>query len=819
MRFIPAMLLATFAMVSQAQFSFSQAPMSKGHWSYKNAKPEIVSFDYGTKLDAGDIDRLSGIDSLVQIYMGFSGVSSEYVTIEGDLLGLGQLKQLEVVCLNKDGIVDHDLKFVASLPKIRELEFMAVNGEGGCTDDCAKFLSKATSLRQLRIHHGRFTDKFVELITKGIPNLEILMLDSPELTDESLRLLAERCKNLRTISIHSDHFTAEGIRSLNVLPKLKNCGVTSPRLGKQISAISPTLLAEDRLWSLDSAAPSELKSSQLTLRGELSESAGVEGSSVVFDGDSVLEVNDSPHLTNDQNGFTLIAWVNPYVLSGDQQMIVAKNRYSLNERQWGVMIDKDNRFRLYVWQGRWVTVECDTKPKPGHWHQIGVSIQPDNAALWVNGKLAGEGSLTKPIPQTDAPLTFGAVDDNGRVWQNFFGALDDIRLFARPVAAEKIAAAYKQVSSTHKVPAPPQPFTLWTGPPIPSDVEQIPFAAGIEHHTINRPADNDYKFLHGAAIVQHRDVMYANWANSPVDENGPHETLRGRRSNDHGVSWSKLEIIAPGFEGEERHSHGVLFVHQGELWTICARFGVGTEGRRFPGLKGEAFVLDEQTDRWHSRGIVMNNCWPYDEPVRMANGNFITGGQDKDGLPVVAISHGDDLTRWDTVLIPYPPKLAPSFAETTVWAQGNRVTAIIRGGANVAWVAVSEDGGRSWSRARASNLPMPRAKAYLGKLSTGQLYLISNLNNRDTLVVSVSEPGVGTLSSMWRIRHGKSDAPRFAGRAKSKQWSYPYGYEHNGKLYIVYSVGKEECGLTTIPLASLTTMSPSAKPPSTGGNH
>ncbi len=98
---------------------------------------------------------------------------------------------------------------------------------------------------------------------------------------------------------------------------------------------------------------------------------------------------------------------------------------------------------------------------------------------------------------------------------------------------------------------------------------------------------------------------------------------------------------------------------------------------------------------------------------------------------------------------------------------------------------------------------MPRAKAYLGKLSTGQLYLLSNLNNRDTLVISVSKPGELTLSRMWRIRHGKSEPPRFPGQAKSKQWSYPYVYEHDGKLYIVYSIGKEDCGLSVLPIEAL----------------
>jgi hypothetical protein len=346
-------------------------------------------------------------------------------------------------------------------------------------------------------------------------------------------------------------------------------------------------------------------------------------------------------------------------------------------------------------------------------------------------------------------------------------------------------------------------YPLWSGGPIPESPEDIPPAEGVKHQTLHDARTHDYKFLHGAALIHHQGAFFASWANSPKNENQQFETMQGRRSTDGCETWSNVEMIGPGFDGPERHSHGVFMKHQGRLWTFAARFGKGTPGRRFPGLRAEAFVLNEQTDSWDSKGVVMNNCWPYDEPVRMANGNFITGGQDKDGLPVVAISHGDDVTKWDSVLIPFDRRLQPSFAETTVTTLGDRVLAVIRGGGGVAWVSTSDDFGRSWSKAGPSNLPMPRAKAYLGKLSTGQLYLISNFKNRDTLVVSVGRPGEGTLSSMWRIRHGKSVPPRFPGAAKGKQWSYPYGYEYDGKLYVVYSIGKEDCGLSIIPTRGL----------------
>ena len=168
--------------------------------------------------------------------MGYAGVDSEYVEIEGDLLKLGRLKNLKDVHLNKDGINDDDLKFVALLPKIHTLEFNADNGYDNapiCTDRCADHLRSAKTLRSLVIHDGRFTDKFVAKITEGLSNLEVLSLNSAELTDESLRLLSERCKKLKSLSIASDHFTAEGLKHLDKLKNLEERSVSSPALRKR----------------------------------------------------------------------------------------------------------------------------------------------------------------------------------------------------------------------------------------------------------------------------------------------------------------------------------------------------------------------------------------------------------------------------------------------------------------------------------------------------------------------------------------------------------------------------------------------------------
>ncbi|EMB17835.1 TIGR03067 domain-containing protein [Rhodopirellula europaea] len=235
MRLILAISLATLTVVSQPPKTFSQQAISKGDWTYRDGKPESVTFWYGTVLTRSEIDELSSYTSLTRIVMGNAGIDSEYVEIEDTLWKLRRLKNLEEVRLCKDGINNKDLKFIASLPKIRILEFNAHNGGEDrpiCTDQCADHLCSAKTLQHLLIHDGQFTDKFVAKITQGLPELEELMMNSAELTDESLRLISERCKKLKSLSITSDHFTVEGLKHLDRLKKLERRSVSSPALRK-----------------------------------------------------------------------------------------------------------------------------------------------------------------------------------------------------------------------------------------------------------------------------------------------------------------------------------------------------------------------------------------------------------------------------------------------------------------------------------------------------------------------------------------------------------------------------------------------------------
>lgn len=352
------------------------------------------------------------------------------------------------------------------------------------------------------------------------------------------------------------------------------------------------------------------------------------------------------------------------------------------------------------------------------------------------------------------------------------------------------------------------PDRLWSGNGIVQ--ESLPFLPGVKYATVHRAVAGEYQFLHGPAVISYRGKLYASWANSPVDENSAAEVLRYGVSSDHGVTWSEPGFIARGEPGEVSYSHGSFLVDEGTLWALAACYrGAATDGKAgatFPSLRMEAFEYSEESRSWKSGGVLAEGFWPLDEPKRLPHGAWVVGGLDAWERPVVAISERDHVLRpWKVMTIPAAVEPRLRFAETSVIAYGELLLAIVRNTQSPnALVSCSEDGGHTWSPLEKSLYPMGTAKPGAGLLSTGQPFLVSNLfRGRNLLTLAVGRPGSKKLDRVWKLKDGVSPQPYFPGRAKSPQWSYPYAHEYEGNLYIVYSVGKEDCELAVVPLAEL----------------
>lgn len=342
-------------------------------------------------------------------------------------------------------------------------------------------------------------------------------------------------------------------------------------------------------------------------------------------------------------------------------------------------------------------------------------------------------------------------------------------------------------------------YPLWSGAPL-SRTAELPMLDGVEFSVI-KPPSREWQL--GVALGWHCDKLYASYGFNTGAENTVGEEARGRVSADGGKTWGDEFVIAAS-DDKLGISHGVFLEHQGSLWSFNGAFNAG-----YQRTHTRAYRLDDASGRWQPMGVAVGDgFWPMQEPLRMADGNWIMSGVrlvDTFGMdgnwPAVAISRGGDLTKWDLVVIRPRPGLGEVWGESTVFIHGNRIFNISRWGReNRALIASSDDGGRTWTEAERSNLNMNTSKPYTGTLSTGQHYLIAGcaadcVHQRDLLTVAVTCPGETRFSRVFALR-----------RRPNACLSYPYAVERDGKLYVGYSDKSDSSAeLAVIPLERLAT--------------
>ena len=566
---------------------------------------------------------------------------------------------------------------------------------------------------------------------------------------------------------------------------------------------SPILAAT---WPLDGVDDA------LIIRGAHKTAGGVAGQRLVLDGESLIELKHSARLAND--AFTVSLWFNPYDPKAGQQMLAGKNRYSRNERQWSLTIEPDGKLKAHLHQCHWATISSAEPLTPGAWHFAALVVEAEKAALFLNGKRVGEAKLEKPIAVTPAPITLGGIWDADCVRQGFHGALDQCAVHSRALTAEEIAEGYKPVSTTHdlaKITTAALP--LWEETRALPKAAELPQVAGAEFHIIKkqRPDTDGCNWTLGIGLAWHRGRLYASYGYNQGPENTPTEEAHVRVSEDGGKTWGAPAVLDAG-EGNLGVSHGVFLSHGGRLWAFMGAFH-----DKFQRTHTRAYLLNETNGAWERRGVVIEHgFWPMQEPQKMTDGNWIMAGtrvdrgdRDQKAMPAVAISHGEDFTKWDLVVIPAAPNLGTIWGESTVIVEDKRILNISRYGRKaLALLSISEDHGRTWTPTAPSNLPMATSKPSAGILSTGQRYLVCTTTadtggRRSPLTIAVSRPGTSIFNKVFLIR--TSQFARTPGvSAPHADFSYPYAIEHGGKLYIGYTHKSHVANeLAIIPIRSL----------------
>lgn len=535
------------------------------------------------------------------------------------------------------------------------------------------------------------------------------------------------------------------------------------------------------------------------IHGRAETVSGAEGTGLQLDGRSLIEVKDSAAIVPGAEGISFTVWCNPFHVRDGQHMIVAKNRYSQGEREWGVMIDQDGEFRLYLWQGKWATVEAKTAPKPGHWHQVGVVIAEKSAELWIDGRREGRIDLASPIGGTAASVTLGGVLE-GAPRQTWFGALDGFRLFDRALSEAEMAALHEPVGATLEIPEMPLPEAMqahpfWTRVGA-EDAGQDRSRTLFDGRSPDKLAcDTTLRRMPDGSWVH---VMLGGGDKEPDPRNG----VFLQRSLDEGATWSALERLDFGFpkDGDTRALVPTeLMVYEGRCTLYFA-----THDGTFGGWKSWSVTSDDSCKSWEA---------PQPLPGRLHDRTFIRNHiVTRDGRLLLPFQHYEDAPRSapvNGVLISADGgqtwsehgniRLTDNRAYQG-WAENNvvelldgRIAMIIRadGLGGVLHQAESTDGGLTWPiLAGKTSIPNPGSKATLYGLGGDSVALLHNPNpkTRSPLALWISFDGMKTWPYQRILRgdlEGRFNYPDgFV--SEDKQWLH-FAFDHNRDKAILVS--------------------------------
>ncbi|MDR1570358.1 MAG: glycoside hydrolase [Oscillospiraceae bacterium] len=364
---------------------------------------------------------------------------------------------------------------------------------------------------------------------------------------------------------------------------------------------------------------------------------------------------------------------------------------------------------------------------------------------------------------------------------------------------------------------------VWkSGLPYP-DHDRMLSPEGMSRVLAHDGRDDLLPFLNDCAITVYKNKLYLAWYNSTNTEIGGSSLIRGRWSDDEGLSWSApFRVVGEANFDEEHFVPPSLFVHEGKLYAVVTRMGHNSLTDQTDSL--DLYVMRDEND-WRKVSALGGGLVMTAAPVLMDNGCYAAGVwmSKRDETPsfaAVFISQGMDIEKpWRCVPV-YDPLLPGALdlrcAEIGIIVDGAQITAYVRddighpgdpSGGGHAYVFVSSDYGESWSPPVLMDNRIGNAKLYAGKLSSGCRYVIYNDDrgffDRSLLLIAATEPGEMEYTKVYKVF--EDGIPEFGGRGY--RWFYPCSIEYKGRLYIACTM--EEAGhvrsaaVARIPVESL----------------
>jgi len=321
------------------------------------------------------------------------------------------------------------------------------------------------------------------------------------------------------------------------------------------------------------------------------------------------------------------------------------------------------------------------------------------------------------------------------------------------------------------------------------DFDNIPPSDNVTNSIICRP-DEEYSFLHEAAIISYHGVLYASWYNCPKVELHGATPIRESRSYDGGKTWSSPEVIVEDPTGKILYCPPVYGIDNDKLYLLLNEM---VSADHIHAL--DLYILNEETGKFE---LLWSRPIPFKlntNVYRMANGKLLLPGRiaELDGFPntpAVLISDSGHIdSDWRLVHIQPNGNFIDGSAfdhpEISAVIDGDRILMFCRDDRRfVPIVYESKDNAEHWSKMLACDIPFGNSKIYSGTLSDGRNYVIGNLAPyaRRKLFMLLSKPHETVFTEAIMLRDGGGEE-----EGHTSQWCYPVAYEADGNLYIIYT--------------------------------
>lgn len=341
----------------------------------------------------------------------------------------------------------------------------------------------------------------------------------------------------------------------------------------------------------------------------------------------------------------------------------------------------------------------------------------------------------------------------------------------------------------------------------------------LQHHVVYVPND-DYAFLHEAAIIEYHGTIFASWYNCPIHELRGTTPIRGTRSHDGGKTWLPVETLGADPDGKLLYCPPVYGIVNDTLYLFMNS------------MAGPDLIHALELHRYNPQTQQFDFVWAKPIPFKLnanlcflPNGRLLLPGRIAPGVdafpnvPAVLIADDFDVEGdWRVVPITddhyLPDGASYIHPETAVITSpdSNDIIAFCRDDERrLPLIFRSHDAGETWSAPIAHDIPFSNSKIYAGLLPDGRRYLLGNIfskqpdrGSRDQLAIYFTKPGETLFSSGALLQDGYNPQLDL-----HPQFSYPFACTtDDGKLLVIYSFcalpnnqSRRGALLTTLPLA------------------